>query len=317
MARNQWFQARAGQRLDRYAANLAAASHPPTLFAYSYAALDLFRDAKRRGWRTVLGQIDPGPVEAQIVAQEQATHPQLARHWQPAPPAYWQSWQEEWALADRILVNSSWSKQAMQQAGISPDKIDIVPLAYTPPETRDSKHRTYPVAFSRARPLRVLFLGQVVLRKGIAALLEAAERLRDDPIEFWIVGASEITPAAQISEQIHWLGPIARSETVRYYQQADVFLFPTLSDGFGLTQLEAQAQKLPLIVSRYCGEVVKDRVNGLILSEVSGAAIAAALRFCLTHPHQLKTFSQQAIDPDSFNLTRLQAHLHRLSYANV
>jgi hypothetical protein len=40
---------------------------PPTLFSYSGAALELFRFAKARGWRTVLGQIDPGPEEERIV----------------------------------------------------------------------------------------------------------------------------------------------------------------------------------------------------------------------------------------------------------
>ena len=39
-----------------------------TLIAYSYAALEIFKFARTRGWRTILGQIDPGPPEARIVA---------------------------------------------------------------------------------------------------------------------------------------------------------------------------------------------------------------------------------------------------------
>ena len=64
---------------------------------------------------------------------------------------------------------------------------------------------------------------------------------------------------------VHWHGP--RGETAaRFYREADVFLFPTLSDGFGLTQLEAQAWRLPVIASRFCGDVVQDGVNGLLLA---------------------------------------------------
>lgn len=68
----------------------------------------------------------------------------------------------------------------------------------------------------------------------------------------------------QSHEPVRWIGSVPRSATAMYYQLADVFLFPTLSDGFGLTQLEAQAWKLPIITSKFCGEVVKDRVNGAI-----------------------------------------------------
>ncbi len=72
-----------------------------------------------------------------------------------------------------------------------------------------------------------------------------------------------------------WCAP--RIEVDKYYKDADVFIFPTFSDGFGLTQLEAQSWKLPVIASRHCGEVVRDGVNGVILEEVSGQAIADVL----------------------------------------
>ncbi len=62
-----------------------------------------------------------------------------------------------------------------------------------------------------------------------------------------------------------------------YYRDADVFILPTLSDGFGLTQLEAQAWKLPVIASRYCGEVVRDGFNGVVIEEVTGLRIAEVI----------------------------------------
>ncbi len=315
LARNHWFQQQAMQSLYAITYQLTA---PPILFAYSYAALELFRYAKIKGWRTILGQIDPGIVEEKLVAEEHTKHLSYQSNCQPAPPNYWNSWQEECSLADQIIVNSTWSSQALQQVGIQKSKINIIPLVYQPPDLAHKFVRSYPSTFSKERPLRVLFLGQVILRKGIAALLEAAKLLRGQPIEFWLVGSQGIArPRPNDGEQVKWIGAVPRSEVVDYYQQADIFLFPTLSDGFGLTQLEAQAWKLPIIASKFCGEVVEDKFNGLILQEVTGKTIADVLRFCLHNPRQLEIFSQQSTSTKNFSLLQLQHHFQSLSYAII
>jgi glycosyltransferase involved in cell wall biosynthesis len=160
----------------------------------------------------------------------------------------------------------------------------------------------------------VLFLGQVILRKGIASVLEAVKYLEGYPIELWIVGSQQIDIPLylQTHPQIRWVGHINRSETSQYYQLADVFLFPTLSDGFGLTQLEAQAWKLPLITTRYCGEVVVDGVNGWILDEVSGEAIANLIQSILRNPEQLIYLSNHSAKPSQFNLSTLFQSLQTL-----
>ncbi|HBL10855.1 MAG TPA: glycosyltransferase [Cyanobacteria bacterium UBA11162] len=316
IARNNWFQRQAIQVLDTITPQLNSC---PILFSYSYAALELFRYAKSKGWYTILGQIDPGLVEEQLVLEEHTRYPSSQSTWQPAPPHYWTRWNEECSLADRILVNSLWSSQALQQVGIPVNKIDIIPLSYEPPEQASNFVRTYPLIFSAERPLRVLFLGQVILRKGIIAILEAAELLRDQPIEFWFVGSPGFTKLQldKKNNQLRWIGSVPRSATADYYQQADVFLFPTLSDGFGLTQLEAQAWKLPIIVSRFCGEVVKDGVNGIIVQEVTGEAIANALQFCLNNPQQLEVFAKASTNLSCFSLSQLHHHLQSLTHAII
>ncbi|MGD1919963.1 MAG: glycosyltransferase family 4 protein [Pleurocapsa sp.] len=246
--RNLWFQ-------NRTIAALVKQNIKPdqqvNLFAYSYAALDIFKYAKSRGWNTILGQIDPGLLEEEYIVQERNRYPHLRSLWQPAPPQYWQNWQEECFLAERIMVNSHWSKQALEKKGVAPEKIKIIPLAYNSPAKDSNFIRHYPHEFSQARPLRVLFLGQVILRKGIAAILEAIELLKNEPVEFWFVGSVGITFPETIIEnkQVKIFGKVSRSTTTKYYQQADIFLFPTHSDGFGLTQLEAQAWRLPIITS--------------------------------------------------------------------
>ena len=109
-------------------------SDAPILLSYSYTALEPFRYAKAHGWKTLLVQIDPGPEEERIVAEEAARVPQLAGDWQPAPPEYWDFWREECKLADRIVVNSEWSREGLVRGGVPAEKISIIPLAYEAPE---------------------------------------------------------------------------------------------------------------------------------------------------------------------------------------
>ena len=109
------------------------------LLSYSYTALEPFRYAKAHGWKTVLVQIDPGPEEERIVAEEAARVPQLAGDWQPAPPEYWAFWREECKLADRIVVNSEWSREGLIRGGVPAEKISVIPLAYEASEVGGQK----------------------------------------------------------------------------------------------------------------------------------------------------------------------------------
>lgn len=297
VARNRWFQRRAARSLAALGGRIENSTEPPVLFAYSYAALEIARHAKSRGWKVVLGQIDPGPYEEELVGREYAARPQFAPAFERAPADYWRDWREECELADRIVVNSAWSKLALEFEGVPGAKIEVVPLAYEPSGAAGGRAREFPSRFTDARPLRVLFLGQVILRKGVAAVLEAARILRERPVEFWMVGPVGIPEAAMMGHgKIKWVGPVSRRETADYYARADLFLFPTLSDGFGLTQLEAQAWGLPVVASRFCGEVVTDGENGLLLEEVSGESVAEALGRCLAEPARLGRFSARAAE---------------------
>jgi glycosyltransferase involved in cell wall biosynthesis len=162
--------------------------------------------------------------------------------------------------------------------------------------------------------MRVLFLGQINLRKGVGQLLEAVELLSGENVEFWFVGPTQIhvPQSLKLHPQVRWFGVAPRVEVASYYRDADVFIFPTLSDGFGLTQLEAQSSKLPVIASRNCGEVVRDDYNGVILEEVSGQAIANALLSLLRSPETLSALSVRSAVDDRFSLKKLAESLKKL-----
>jgi glycosyltransferase involved in cell wall biosynthesis len=314
VARNEWFQRKVVSFLR---SQLPTINYQPILLSYSYAALEPLRFARSQGWRTVLGQIDPGPLEEEILAAEAEKEASLAPHWKRAPAGYWKSWREECDVADQIIVNSQWSFDALVGTGIGKEKLSIIPLAYEPTSEARSFHRTYPDQFTDARPLRVLFLGQVNLRKGVARLLNAIRLLKDEPIEFQFVGPVQISVPDDLTNnpRVRWFGAVSRGEVDTFYRDADVLIFPTLSDGFGLTQLEAQAWSLPVIASRFCGEVVADRQNGLRLQEVCPAAIAEALRYCVHRPEHLRAWSENSVKPEKFGLNTLAGQLMSLSEA--
>jgi glycosyltransferase involved in cell wall biosynthesis len=303
MARNRWFQQVALSRLARIDGGKGA----PVLMSYSYAASELFAFARRRGWRTVLCQIDPGPREEEIVSKLHDAVPGRGSSWERAPGTYWSEWRHECTLADRIVVNSSWSRDALVGEGIPADKIKVVPLAYERPQGGSSFSRRYPTSFDRARPFRVLFLGQVNLRKGIAPILDAVRLLQDEPVEFTFVGPIQISIPPDLLNRpwVRWLGPVPRQATDEFYRNADVFLFPTFSDGFGLTQLEAQAWKLPVIATTFCGDVVQHGRNGWVLPEITPLSIATALRELLRDPNRLQAASDHSGLDERFDLANI------------
>ena len=302
--RNEWFQQYAVAQLAR---NHHNGNH--TVFAYSYAAAEILKFARARGWRTVLGQIDLGPADERIIAN---LHKSAGLEHKPAPKEYWDNWRIECSLADRIVVNSAWSRDALLGEGIPAEKIRLIPLAYEPLTDSSSFQRHYPRAFSAERPLRVLFLGQINLRKGVLQLLDAVKLLAHETVEFWFVGPIQIEVPKDLP-QCEWFGVAPRVEVNRYYRDADVFILPTFSDGFALTQLEAQAWKLPVVASRYCGEVVRNGFNGVILEEISGEAIADVLLQFLRLPETLSAMSVRSGVNDRFSLQRLASSLSNLT----
>jgi len=319
IACNGWFQRKVVSFLR---SQLSTIDYQPTLLSYSYTALEPFRYAKAHGWKTVLVQIDPGPEEEAIVAEEAARVRELAAGWQPAPAEYWALWREECKLADRIVVNSEWSREALVRRGVPREKVSVIPLAYEMTglpdhETTRPRQREYPDRFTFERPMRVLFLGLINLRKGVARLLEAARILRDEPVEFWMVGPVETAHASTIGNagRVKWFGPVTRNQATEFYRNADVFILPTLSDGFAITQLEAQVHGLPVIASKFCGKVVDNGLDGIVLEEPTAACIAGAVRDCIADTDRLQKLAAASRLRDEFTIEALAERLQKLGAA--
>jgi glycosyltransferase involved in cell wall biosynthesis len=313
VARNDWFQARVTRALG---ADGALAGTPGVLFAHSYSAREIFRGARARNWMTVLGQIDPGPEHFRIADALAQRLPEFGPAPTRPPDSYFDAWREECELADCIVVNSEWSATALTAAGVPPQKLRLMPLAFEPAAgTVTALARRYPASFSPSRPLRALFVGTASVAKGVADVLQAIELLPGQPIELHLVGDRRLVLPRRFVRHpaIRWHGRLTRHAVLAEYQAADVLLFPSHSDGFGMAQVEAQAWGLPIIASRHCGQVVIDGETGFLLDEVSPQAIAGALGKVLAQPRLVARFAEASAATRRPGLAALSSVLAALS----
>ena len=265
-------------------------------FGYDTGFLEAAAWAKDQGAATVVCQMDPSQVEVEMVREEERRWP----GWAKAPllvPEEYTAWRKaEWALADVVMVNSKWSLDALVKLGVPAEKIAVVPLAYESEEIDEEPVR-------RADgPLRVLYLGQVNLRKGIQYLLEAARQLDKKMFRFDVAGPISIADERVVTAppNVKFHGAVTRDRVREFYREADVFVLPTISDGFAITQIEAMAHGLPVVTTPNCGEVVRDGIDGFVVPARDAAALAKALETLADDPERLEAMREAARE----NVTR-------------
>ena len=300
----KWFATRVARDLRRRRLD----PETDTFFGFNTGCLETLQMLGERRIITVCDQIDPARVEESLIFEEALRWP----GWQilPAriPDAYWERMDAEWEAASIVLVNSSWTRQALIQQGVSAEKIVVIPPPYEPEKSHLPARRNFD------KPLTVLWLGVVNLRKGIQYLIEAARLLEHDTrVNFVIAGPILISEQAVKSAppNMRFLGRIPRNETEKLYREADLFVLPTLSDGFAVSQLEAMSKALPVIVTSHCGEVVSPGVDGLVVPACSGSAIADAIRRLDNDRQLLQEMSYRALDKSThFYLPRQAQRLN-------
>jgi len=136
----------------------------------------------------------------------------------------------------------------------------------------------------RQAPLRILFIGQAVERKGLPILLRAFEALRDHvPATLTLVGAcpEEVTHMMFDDRGVRALGKVSERRKLEELQSAEVLCAPSLhGESFGMVLTEAFAAATPVLASDIPGyrEVVRDGVDGLLVPPGDALALAEALR---------------------------------------
>ena len=278
-------------------------------FGFNTGCLETLRMLGARGVRTVVDQIDPARTEEDLVLREMQKWPGWQEDPGRIPEAYYERLSAEWDAANLVVVNSEWSRQALIAQGVPEAKLITVPVAYEVEgiATLPPRPPSGPV-----QPLTVLWLGTVNLRKGIPYLVEAARMLRRTNIRCVVAGSLEISRAAVAGApaNVSFVGRLTRDQTDACYRRADLFVLPTVSDGFAITQVEAMARGLPVITTPNCGQVVTSGVDGLIVPVGDARALAEAVARLDADRALLREMSFQAlVKARTFRLPRQAAQI--------
>lgn len=146
------------------------------------------------------------------------------------------------------------------------------------------------------RPVQLLFLSNLIESKGVLVLLEACKLLKDKNIDFYcqFIGGEGDISADQLNDKIKtlgldtnvsYLGKKYGVEKNNYFQQADIFAFPTYysNECFPLVLLEGMCFSLP-IVSTFEGgipDVVLDGETGFLVPQKNVLALAEKLELLI------------------------------------
>jgi glycosyltransferase involved in cell wall biosynthesis len=270
---NRWGNA----RFARYVIARAQTEPVDLLWTHNDSALESFAWAGPRGIRCVLDQSIGHPAAlAEVLARDRARYPALYQDAPPLPDVRAIDRNDrELASADVVLVGSRFARDTLLARGLSADKVRLI--AYGCDETI---HGDPPARPPRAeRPLEVLFVGTVQPRKGLGALIEAFAGIDPRRARLTLLGRMDLPrdALAPITDRAVHRPPVPRREVAQTMAVADVLILPSLFEGSAVVAYEAQAAGLALIQSAHTGLVVRPGETGLLLPEVSAAAIREAV----------------------------------------
>ncbi len=204
------------------------------------------------------------------------------------------------------VISESTRRDVMQWLHLPREKITVVYPGLDERFERPPEEAIAAFRQQRRLPERfVLYMGTLEPRKNLVRLLEAYARLvRQDPSIPPLVlaggrgwGVEEIFEAVErlaLKERVHFPGYVPAAEQPYWYAAADVFVYPSQYEGFGLPVLEAMACGTPVLTSNTSSlpEVVGNA--GVMVDPNDVAALADALADLLASPQRRAHLAQAA-----------------------
>ncbi len=161
--------------------------------------------------------------------------------------------------ADRIIAISRQTRSDIQEfLGTSPDKIDVVyqgcdPVFYSPVDESRKKQ----LAGKYGLPSTyLLYVGTIEPRKNLLKVIQA---LQMDSLDIPLIVIGRVTPyvekvmqfiRAHSMDHVRFLKDVPNEDLPGIYQMADIFIYPSLFEGFGIPILEALASRTPVITTK-------------------------------------------------------------------
>ena len=260
------------------------------LYSMCGEELKFLRWAKKQGCK-VMADVFVHPGTERMVDEESFRylgHSQRRASWIKAVENHYR---RNFELADIILCPSNWVAEGVRE--YSPecvDKIRIVPYGSSL-RLRESINKT-PIAG------RVLFAGREALRKGLHYLADAAQILRTHGLDI------DVRVAGVSQHEVKWiknrgelncLGTLPMDMMYHEFEQADVFVLPSLSEGQAGVVLEAMACGCPVIATRESGVDFAPGC-GLTVPACNAEALAEAIARVVGDREVRNNLAQGALD---------------------
>jgi glycosyltransferase involved in cell wall biosynthesis len=191
-------------------------------------------------------------------------------------------------LADAVFTNGASGARYLMAHGAKPEKVFVVP------QTIDcGAFAAAPLSRTRGDRRTLLYVGQLVPRKGVVPFLECLSdwcaKHPADNVEFQISGEGEERSSIETFPRppnlsLRMLGNAPYNEMPQRYAGAEIMVLPTFADEWGLVVNEALASGLPVLGSVYSSAVedlVEDGVNGWIFRVDDPEDMYRAIDRCL------------------------------------
>ena len=292
------------RRVTRYAdatlgrtAGMYAAKKSAGLVSYSYYGYDAFTHYPRPA---ILFQMHPHPVSIRrILTEELEANPDCAQslrqEWELAlPEEDFQHLVRETAMASHYLVASSFTRETLVENGATRSSISVIPYGVdTARFTPDARRRSGP-----GSKLQLLFVGRINQRKGIKYLLEALRLVGRSDVHLTVCGrvVDGLELFRSFAGQVEVRPSVSSAELVAAYQSADMFVFPSVAEGFGQVLLEALACGLPILSTTRTAapDLVKDGVEGFVVEPRRPDLIADRIDWALNHRAEVAEMGHRA-----------------------
>jgi glycosyltransferase involved in cell wall biosynthesis len=184
--------------------------------------------------------------------------------------------QSGWREADAVVCASTFTRRSLEHVGCPANRVTVIPYGLDAPNPQVTR-RT-------ARGCHFLFVGQGVQRKGLHHLLRVWRDSAPPDCNLTLV-CYQIDPGIRaLAEKtsVTLLGRQSREELTALYRNADVFVMPSLIEGFGLAYLEALREGCHLIGSTNTGlpDLPLSSAAATVLPPGNLEALAIALARC-------------------------------------
>ena len=216
--------------------------------------------------------------------------------WQPSPEFLIRNEEAEYAQADAVTVPSNFVRRTFVDEGVPEEKVHVVPYGVNLEEFQPVGGPPEDGTF------RIVFVGQVTLRKGVPYLLEAFRQFRHPKKELVIVGAMEESARGVFdklwTEGVRYVGIVPRAEVERYFSTSHVMTLPSLEEGLALVQAQALACGCPVVATPNTGSenLFTHGVEGFIVPPRDSAALTEAWTKLSDEPDTLAAMRAAALE---------------------